>query len=485
MANKASYSNQVHQLFVTVSKYMYFNKDWFINYRKKPLEVSLQNGLDDKREYIIFYVLRDQFSGNFVFHATTSYHLFPLADFLYYAWGKNHSVDFLGLPEEVVIPKIISTEGLSLALEKLGITTSHPSSGFSSGIRIIKVIEEKLKGMLMEYLINDPSTLIKAEKLVHLLSHRKEKVIIWKRGLVKENLRIPSQDDFFSYFPEDEELAPGIDLTGPKPHEGRIRARSMMMNRRAFPSPYKRVSAKREEEAKELMDEAYDYLYIDKEEGFKRTIKALKKDPNYYEAYYLLGTLGKNSRERFFLYYACYKVAKRTLGEEFFRPGMYWDFPMRPYMRSLWGMAQALEELGRITWPAKIYKNMLRLNPVDNQGIRYLLPKLLFIMGDMDGLQEIFSHYSTDDSTFMNYNLALYQFIKGDEEAIETLELAYENNSFVPLYLLGEKRFYKEIPYYSPGTEDEAKTYSYMSREAWEKTEGALKWLGESLEEIL
>lgn len=338
--------------------------------------------------------------------------------------------------------------------------------------------------MFMEFLINDPSTLIKVEKIVHLLSNREEKVAIWKKGLIREDLRIPSKEEFFEHFSQDEEIAPGIDLSGLRPLEGREKARHAMMKRRAFSPPYKEVSLKRVKEAQELIEEAYEYPYRDREEVFRLVKGALKKDPNSYQAYYLLGTMGKYPKERFFLYYRCYKAAKRALGEEFFKPGMYWSVPMRPYMRSLLGMAMALEELGRITWAAKIYKKMIQRNPIDNQGIRYLLPKFLFLFGDMDGLQEIFSSYSMDESTFMRYNKALYQFIKGDEEAIETLEQAYENNAFVPHYLLGERIFYRKVPDYSPGTEDEAKSYSFMSRKAWEKTEGALEWLEESLEEI-
>lgn len=45
----------------------------------------------------------------------------------------------------------------------------------------------------------------------------------------------------------------------------------------------------------------------------------------------------------------------------------------RPYMRALMGLAQTLVELGRVNEALAQFRELLRLNPNDNQGVRYPL----------------------------------------------------------------------------------------------------------------
>ena len=49
----------------------------------------------------------------------------------------------------------------------------------------------------------------------------------------------------------------------------------------------------------------------------------------------------------------------------------------RPFMRALEGLALTLRESGQPEEALSIYRELLRLNPGDNQGIRYNLADLL------------------------------------------------------------------------------------------------------------
>ena len=54
--------------------------------------------------------------------------------------------------------------------------------------------------------------------------------------------------------------------------------------------------------------------------------------------------------------------------------GHFWGFlETRPYMRARAGLAGTLLKLGDIDGAVGHYRDMLKLNPNDNQGIRYVL----------------------------------------------------------------------------------------------------------------
>ncbi|MEM5818338.1 MAG: hypothetical protein AAGU16_10815, partial [Desulfitobacterium hafniense] len=79
------YSNQLHQLLVSVSQHLYFDKDGYVTYQKKPLGVNIKSCHKSRKEHLVYYVLRDHFSGTFTFQIATTKRLIPLTDFLHYA----------------------------------------------------------------------------------------------------------------------------------------------------------------------------------------------------------------------------------------------------------------------------------------------------------------------------------------------------------------------------------------------------------------
>ena len=69
------------------------------------------------------------------------------------------------------------------------------------------------------------------------------------------------------------------------------------------------------------------------------------------------------------------EAGELALGPQAFKEyaGHFWGFlETRPYMRARAGLAGALLKLGDVDGAIDHFRDMLRLNPNDNQGIRYL-----------------------------------------------------------------------------------------------------------------
>jgi tetratricopeptide (TPR) repeat protein len=124
---------------------------------------------------------------------------------------------------------------------------------------------------------------------------------------------------------------------------------------------------------------------------------------------------------------------------------------------------------------------MLRLNPNDNQGIRYLLAACLLVdLGDIESLLKLLKEYDGDMSATWHYTGALATFIHqgNSPEARRRLKKALKQNPHVIPYLLLGRRLPRKLPeYVEVGGESEAVTYCADFGKAWYKTEGAITWL--------
>ena len=112
--------------------------------------------------------------------------------------------------------------------------------------------------------------------------------------------------------------------------------------------------------------------------------QALEVWPDCADAYVLLAEQARGPQEALELYALGVEAAERDLGEAAFREavGHFWGvLPTRPYMRARHGLAQSLWVLGRRAEAVEHYQEMLRLNPTDNQGVRYNLAACLIEIG--------------------------------------------------------------------------------------------------------
>lgn len=240
------------------------------------------------------------------------------------------------------------------------------------------------------------------------------------------------------------------------------------------------------------LENAQDLMYNAWECSGKQRVKlarqALEISEGCADAYVLLAQeTAQSLNEAKELYERGVKAGERALGPNVFIEdvGHFWGLvETRPYMRARLGLANCLWSLGERKQAIEQYYDMLRLNPGDNQGIRYILANCLFKEGLDDELEKLFSRYEDDSTAEWLYNRALWMFRHegASLKANFCLNEALETNQLVPSYLLGKKQLPKQLPdCITIGGEDEAVGYAAIAIEIWGNTPGALEWLSGNL----
>ena len=238
-------------------------------------------------------------------------------------------------------------------------------------------------------------------------------------------------------------------------------------------------------QAQELMYDAWDAPTRD--EAVALAHEALGISNNCADAYNLLATEEAGTvEERLAFYLLALKAGERALGQRAFREdrGSFWGIlETRPYMRARAGLASTLWRLGQRREAIEHYQDMLRLNPNDNQGIRYLLLPTLIEQKRIEEAENLWREYEDDGMACWPYCRALLDFIVhgGGPAAKASLKKAMNTNKHIPAFLLGLKEMPDLMPdMYSRGDESEAVGYVECGGPAWEATPGALEWLKSS-----
>ncbi len=236
-------------------------------------------------------------------------------------------------------------------------------------------------------------------------------------------------------------------------------------------------------EAQGLIYEAWEERKPERRVALAR--RALELSRDCADAYVILAEdAAETANEALALFEAGMAASRRALGEAFFfdpeNLGYFWGIlETRPFMRALEGLAGVLEHLGRTDEAIAGYRELLRLNPGDNQGIRYHLLRLLVGLSRDEEAQALLNEYQDDWSAEWSYTAALLAFRRGaGPESDEALETALVMNPHVPTYLTGRKRIPTRLPdHYSPGDKSEAVLYAAYTLSSWRKTPGAVEWL--------
>lgn len=234
------------------------------------------------------------------------------------------------------------------------------------------------------------------------------------------------------------------------------------------------------EEAQELIYEALETT------GARRLAlarRALERSPDCADAYVLLAEATSDPREARALYEQGVGAGERALGAATFREdvGHFWGIlETRPYMRARQGLAEILWHLGEREAAIGHLRDMLRLNPGDNQGLRYTVATWLLAAGDDAALADLLGQYPEEGSATWAYTRALAAFRRHGpgERADAALREALATNPFVPAYLLGRKKLPRQLPaYVGFGDENEAVAYVVEAAEGWLATSRAVEWL--------
>ena len=236
------------------------------------------------------------------------------------------------------------------------------------------------------------------------------------------------------------------------------------------------------EEAQAVMYDAWDAQTP--KQRIRLARKALSISQDCADAYVLLAEESARSvEEAKELFEAGVKAGERALGEEAFveDEGHFWGVTKtRPYMRARAGLAACLWRLDQHAEAIAHYREMLRLNPGDNQGIRYTLLPCLLEEGKDEEAEKLMNDYDDDAAAMWLYTAALLAFRQegASRKANERLREALAFNPHVPDYLLDRRRMPRQLPpHMGLGDETEAAYYVAEAGHLWVRQDGALDWL--------
>ena len=211
--------------------------------------------------------------------------------------------------------------------------------------------------------------------------------------------------------------------------------------------------------------------------------KALELSPDCADAYVILAEQTGNLAQARDLYAQGVAASERALGARIFaeEAGRFWGLiATRPYMRARFGLAQCLEALAHPDEAISHYRELLRLNPNDNQGVRYSVLVALLAGGRDDEAGALLRQFSDDPTAMWRYGWALWAFRgEGDSRAArESLRRAARANRGVRKYLTGKEALPDtDPPSYAPGSDEEAVICARALANVWQTTPGAVEWL--------
>ena len=166
----------------------------------------------------------------------------------------------------------------------------------------------------------------------------------------------------------------------------------------------------------------------------------------------------------------------------------WWSDPeTRPYLRALYGRAMTEWHQGQFTETAKDLEQLLTLNPIDNQGVRFLIP-LVYLLGENDAkalksLSDYEDKYPDDycePALLFGKGIALWR--SGDEEgAAKAYREAMLKNLYIAPLLLDLPTPSSEI--WHPNDRAEpgyAQDFMQSYATLWDRDPAALRFLREN-----
>ncbi len=235
------------------------------------------------------------------------------------------------------------------------------------------------------------------------------------------------------------------------------------------------------------LERAQDLVYRAMDTRGRRRIqlarKALDLSADCADAYVLLAEECADLSQARDLYLQGMAAGERGLGSALFSEegGPFWaDVRTRPYMRARFGLARCLDDLGQRDEALPHYRELLRLNPSDNQGARYALLNALLVTGRDDEAGTLLLQFGDEPSALWQYGWALWAFRReGDSAASrQRLRAAFRSNRYLPGYLTGDSEWTGPAPQsYAMGTREEALVCVDELGDAWKAAPGALEWL--------
>jgi tetratricopeptide (TPR) repeat protein len=228
---------------------------------------------------------------------------------------------------------------------------------------------------------------------------------------------------------------------------------------------------------------AMESKHHDPDQAAKMCRQALEIYPDCVDAIHMLADIESRWQRDFKVgLEKAIEAGRRDLGEPFFREneGCFWGLiETRPFMRAMGAYAQVLAENEFSQDEAiSVHEEMLRLNPNDNQGMRYGLLGCYLARKQYRDARMLLDEYDEDSAIFLWGEVLLHFATKDEGMAMQSLKLARQANPHVEKYFFPRKQMPKErLGYYQPGDETEAIMCAQLLHNAWKAHSPARKWL--------
>jgi tetratricopeptide (TPR) repeat protein len=239
-----------------------------------------------------------------------------------------------------------------------------------------------------------------------------------------------------------------------------------------------------EDEAQDLAWDAWDAPT--KGQAVKLAKEALKLDAYCCDAFNVLAFYERDTEKRKEYFKKAIDSFHKRYDKKFFdeNTGYFWGvLETRPYMRTLQDYGKTLWDSGETSQAVETYKNMLILNPNDNQGMRFVLLNWMFITKDLKGVHKILKQYKSGIGGIL-FSRLLNSLIenKDEKEIRKAFAKVTEYNQYFLPFLLGTQNLPKTIPdQFTLGSADEAAVYllDEYGKDAWAAYPEALERLAQ------
>lgn len=234
------------------------------------------------------------------------------------------------------------------------------------------------------------------------------------------------------------------------------------------------------------MESAQDLCYRAFDARGRRQIQlareALSVCQDCADAYVILAERESDPVKATALYEQAVAAGRRALADGSFEPleGAFWGrLETRPFMRALFGLGDVLSAAGRPKDAVVPYRELLRINPNDNQGARYRLLPLLMSLGNDREAAGLLKQYADEDSASWAYHRALVAYrLSGDSTAARReLGVAVQTNPHLIDLLHRDDLPWGPSSAYRPGSPEEAMICLAEMDSVLQVTSGAREWL--------
>lgn len=225
--------------------------------------------------------------------------------------------------------------------------------------------------------------------------------------------------------------------------------------------------------------------------------KALELDPDCIEAY-LLKAQESSGQDEIANYRAAVEIGRRRFAEQLdartkrtdsTTESFFWtDRTTRPFMKALDGLAWALYTARRSDEALAIWRELLELNPNDDQNIKLYLAPALVDAGLLEEAEALFQRFENNRSAHFLYSRALALFKKegSTDLASQALYAALGKNQFVLEVMSGRKPMPARSPeVFQLGSLEEAQSYLVIAMRTWLDHPESLTWFRELIKQAV